>query len=114
VLVRRGVEDHLRPVQLEAAQHTVAVADVHQDHLVPRAQTGGHVVQVGLVVVEQHQRGRVERRDLAGDLGTDRPAGAGDQHAPAAQQLPDSGQIGHHLLSAEQVVDSHLTDVLEP
>ena len=42
-------------------------------------EPGRGVVQVGLVVVEQHQPGRLELGDLGGDLGADRAAGAGDE-----------------------------------
>ena len=64
--------------------------------------------QVRLGVVDQHQRGRAEASDLAHELGADRAAGAGHQHAAAGHVRADLGQVEAHRLAAEQVLDLHV------
>ncbi len=63
------------------------------------------VVQVRLVVVEEREARRLEVADLARDLRSDRPAGAGDQDAPASQELSHGGEVRLDLLSAQEVLD---------
>ena len=66
---------------------------------------------MGLVVVEEREARRLEVADLPRDLGADRPAGAGDQHALAPQELPHGGEVGLDLLPAEQVLDPQVAQV---
>ena len=95
MLVGGGVEHHVRSVLVEHGVHLATVADVGQhldDDVV--AKFAGDVVEVGLVVVEQDQPLGIAGEHLAGDLGADRTAGAGDQHPPTGQDRPDRVEIG--------------------
>ena len=71
------------------------------------------VVEVGLVVVEQHQRGGLELGDLAGDLGADPPAAPGDQHPAPGQQLPHRGEVDVDRVAPEEVLDVELAHVAQ-
>ena len=112
VLVGRRVEDDLGPMLQEHLEHPMPVADVGEDRRGPRpVERHQQVVQVRLVVVEQRQQLRLEAPDLARDLGADRAAGAGDQHALAAQQIPHGGQVRLHLPAPEQVFDAQVAEI---
>ena len=81
MLVRGGVEHDLGAHGVEPGPQAVAVADVGEHQLAAHVgpEPLGDVVEVGLVVVEQHQEGGVELGHLAGDLGADRAAGPRDE-----------------------------------
>ena len=72
VLVRRGVEHDVGPVPAEHVEDHVAVADVGEHLHRRRVEPSRGVVEVGLVVVEQHEPCGLELRDLTGDLAADR------------------------------------------
>ena len=62
-----------------------------------------HAVQSRLVAVDHHELGGLERRDLAAQLGADRPAGAGDHDALAVEVLGRGGNVGLDRVPAEEV-----------
>jgi hypothetical protein len=113
VLVRRRVEDDLRAALPEDALEAVPVPDVGEHGRRSRRQLRARVVQVRLVVVQQVEPARVEHRDLAGDLGADRAASAGDQHDAVLEQPADRGQVGDDRLASQQVVDPELAQVVD-
>ena len=76
MLVRGGVEHDLGSLGGEDDVERGDVADVAQRDARPAGHALQRVVQVGLVVVEEHQRRGLERRDLADDLGADPAAAA--------------------------------------
>ena len=64
--------------------------------------------QVVLGVVEQDEPARAHARDLAAQLRSDRPAGAGDEDAAAGQVLADALDVHPHGVAAEDVLDLDL------
>ena len=110
VLVGGGVEDDLRPVLGEHLAHALLVLAVGQD--------GVGEVDVALVAssrsisnrfasqcVEQHERAGVHAGDLAAQLGADRAAGAGHEHAAAGQVAADGLDLHPHRVAAQDVLD---------
>ena len=116
VLVRRGVEEHLRPVALEHLAHLRLVAGVgeHRDR-------GGEVALVdelaldleqrGLRLVDEHEAGRAEPRELAAELRADRAAGARDEHRLVLDVRRHEREVDLDLLAAEDVLDLHRPDL---
>ena len=51
-----------------------------------------------------------KRVDLAGELGADRPAGAGDHHDLVADQLVDARGVVGHLLAGQEVREPDLAE----
>ncbi len=120
MLQRRRVADDLGPLGGEDGVDLHAVAHIAQQRH-PRqlrealAQFDVDRVERELAVVEQHQRGRRQRRDLARQLGADRAAGAGDQNAAAVDQPRHAGAVEHRLRAAQQVFErDRLQHVLGP
>ena len=116
MLVGRGVEDDLRPQPLEHRLQPVAITDVGEHELeVDRVggRLGGDLVEVGLVVVEEDEQGRLVRGDLGGDLGPDRSTGTGDQDPAGRDRGQDAVAVGDDLLATEQVVDLQVADVAD-
>ena len=113
VLVCGDVEDDLRSQLLEPIEQPVCVADVgeRQFQRSTAGESGRDVMQMGFVVVEQDESGRLELVQLRGDLRADRAAGAGDQHPPTRDRRPDAVQVGVRLLPAEQVLDLQIASV---
>lgn len=66
----------------------------------------------GLGVVEQHELLDSERRQLAAQLGTDRPGGAGHHDGLAAEVGDDLVHRDLDLLTAQQILDLDLADRL--
>ncbi len=113
VLVRSRVEDDLGTNMCEQRVECRRVADVAQCELSGSVEFLHQVVQVGLVVVEQHQaRGR-ELGHLPRDLGTDPAAAAGHEHAPAREQLPNWREVDRHLVTTEEVFDPQVAQVAQ-
>ena len=113
VLVCGRMEDHLRSPGHEQLEDLVPFPDVgkHGLHLGTRVEAGHRVVEVALVMIEQDQRGRHERRHLTSDLGADRPAGAGDHHPASSQEIGHGLQIRLHLLASQEILDPQIPDV---
>jgi hypothetical protein len=69
---------------------------------------GGGVVEMGLVVVEQHQELGVQAGDLPADLRPDRAAGPGHQHPAAGQGAAHRLEVGRHRGAPQQILDPRL------
>ena len=119
MLMRRRVEDQLRPGGCEDLIDSALVADVGDDYLVGIEQAASgdlelQPVQVRFIVVEQVQRLRAETADLAAQLAADRSARSGDQH-PAAGDHGGGLLADHvHLTAAQQAFDPDLPQVRQP
>ena len=111
VLVGRGVEHDLRPVAVEQVVEERGVADVAQQLDDRSLDAGRHLVEVGLVVVDEDERAGPQVRHLAGDLGADRAARTRDEDAAALQQAAYRIEVGRDLLAAEEVFDPQVADV---
>ena len=116
VLVRGGVEDDLRAVLGEHLGHALGVLAVGQhgdraEDVALADELALDLEQVRLAVVDQHEPARVHARDLAAELGADRAARAGDQHAAAGQVAADGLDLHPHGLAAEDVLDPHLAQL---
>ena len=70
-------------------------------------------VQRRLVAVEHHELGRAEVLHLAAQLGADRSAGAGDEHALGGEIAGDRVEVGADLAAAEQVGLGQRPDVAD-
>ncbi len=119
VLERRGVEHHLRTVPGERLAYGVGIAKIGQrEHrrIEQPVSVYGQLdcVQRGLVTVEKHQLGRAERMDLAGQLRTDRPTGAGHQHPFARQVAGGDRHVGIDGMPADHVEDVDLAHLGQP
>src|SRR5262249_40102667 len=122
VFVRGGVEDDLWKAPAEyAAQSRVdaQVADHRDDLDISRAagasQFEFRLEDRVLVLVEQYDRGRFERRDLAAQFTADRASRAGDQDALAAIRPPAGFQPGFDIdrIAPQQVFDFDRTQVAD-
>ena len=118
VLQRGGVEDDVRLNGLHDLEHALGVADVGEDEVVAAEQALAvdaelHGVDAGLVAVEDADEGRVVAVHLAGQLGADRAAGAGDEDALALEELPDAVLVGVDRAAAEEVLLGDVRDVAE-
>ena len=111
MLVRSGVEHDVGPQFAHEVGDAAPVADVGEVELRRRAQLAVDVVEVGLVVIEQHQAPGAEVGHLLGDLRADRPAGAGDEHRGAADHRPDLLDVGGDLGATEEVLDVDVAGV---
>jgi hypothetical protein len=87
----------------ELAQHGREVALVDQLPL--------DLEQRSLGVVDQNQPRRPDARDLAAQLGTDRPARSGDEHGGALEIGGDLVEVDLDLLPAEHVLHLDGTDL---
>ena len=112
MLVRRGVEHDIGPVPAEHVEDHVAVANVGEHLHRRRVEPRRGVVEMGLVVVEEHEPCGLELRDLPRDLRADR-TGAGDQDRATAEQRAHGLEVGDHLLATEQVLDPQVAHVLD-
>ncbi|MEJ2292310.1 MAG: hypothetical protein P8Y05_11435 [Deinococcales bacterium] len=115
MLVRGGVEHHLRPVGREHVIEPVAVLDGADDgpvaHLRPLAvELALQGVDAVLAVAEEDELGRLEAADLAHQLRADRAAGAGDHHTLALDVAEDGVGVELDRRSPEQVADVHVAD----
>ena len=72
-----------------------------------------HGVQRRLVAVEQDQAGGTEAVHLAGKLGADGAAGAGDQDASPHQVVGDVAQVGVDRVATQHVGDVDLADAAQ-
>ncbi len=71
----------------------------------PLAQFDVDRVERVFAVVEQDQPARHEGGDLAGELGADRAAGAGDQHPAPTDQPRHPLAVEHRLRAAQQIFE---------
>ena len=69
-----------------------------------------NLVKPELGQVEKHQPRGTEARDLAAELGADRPAGAGDHDDAPAQPFAETGAVEHHGIAAQKVVELDVPD----
>ena len=67
-------------------------------------------VERKLAIVEQHQPARRKGRDLPTELGPDRAAGAGDEHAASRYQPRHPVTVEHRLRAAEQIFERDWLD----
>ena len=114
-----GVEDDVGALVGEHPVQRDLVAHIAQHVAARRAvraavQLLADAVEVELGILEQHQPGRGEAADLAGQFRADRAPGAGDQHALTLQQLFDGAAVQHRLRPSEQVgqIDRPINDRL--
>ncbi len=108
VLEGGGVEHQVRPLLGEDAQQGGFVAHVAQGRAPGRrVRQAVHLladrVEVELRGVEQDHPARRIAANLARQFRADRPAGAGDQHPLAGDQLVQGGAVEHRLGPAQQV-----------
>ena len=59
------------------------------------------VVEMRLVVIEDHEGSGLELGDLPRDLRTDPSATTGDEHTLAVQEIPHGSEVDAHRLAAE-------------
>ena len=110
------MEDDLGLEALHHLEHPVALLAVGEHRLDPgEVPLRGHLAvdleQVVLGVVEQDQQLRPHPRDLAHELGADRAAGAGDQHALVLEVGADPVELHHDRVAAEHVLDLDLAQL---
>ena len=105
VFVGGRMKHHFGPVALEDLEQRSPVRDVHQGLLARTGNGGGGVVQMGLVVIEEHQEFGVHGGDLTAQLGADRATRAGDQNPVAGQGAAHGIKVGGHGRSPEEVFD---------
>ena len=116
MLVRGRVEDDLGPVALEDLAHLRLVLDVAEIGMRGGEAPLVHELALDLeqrrlgVVDEDEARG-AEVRDLAAELGADRPAGAGDEHGLAGEVRRDGLEVDLDRLAAEHVLHLDGTDL---
>ena len=116
MLVRRCVAHDLRAVLGEHRfdARPVAHGADQRDEIKLRAgvvQLLLDVVGVVFVNIKDDEPFRRKARDLAAQLAADAAAAARDEHGLAAEVPPDLGEIGLHLVAAEQVLDLHVADL---
>ena len=116
VLVGGGVEDDVRPVLGEHLAHPLLVLAVGQDGggaSTWRSPTSSRSISNRFASLwsTQDEPARVHARDLAAQLGADRAAGAGDEHAAAGQVAADELDLHPHRVAAEHVLDAHLAQL---
>jgi len=73
-------------------------------------QLGG--LQAGLVAVEQVELLGAEAGDLAGELGADGPAGAGDQDRASGDLFGDDGGVQGDRAAAQEVFEVDVAQVV--
>ena len=115
VLVRGGVEDHVRPQARKDAVDPPAVAHRadHHFHVQPREAAQQLVLElVGVVLVdfEHNQLAGMEAGDLAAELAADGAAAARDEDHPVAQIAADLLDVQPNLVPAQQVENAHVAD----
>ena len=69
-------------------------------------------VERALGPVDEDELLRAEGVDLAGQLGADRPAGAGDHHDLVADRLGDRRGVGRDLLAGQEVLEPDVADAM--
>ena len=82
--------------------------DVGQDLLALARRRGGHVVKVGLVVVQHDQDIGLGARHLPADLRADGASGPGHQDPAPLEGTAHRGQVRDHLAPPEQVLNPRL------
>ena len=112
MFVRGRVEHHLGSVLGDEGVELGAIADAADDEVVPHAgvfalELVPEAVQGVLVVVEQHDLARAELRELADELGADRPSRARDEHG-VARDVADRVHVEADEGSTQQVLDLHV------
>ena len=110
VLVCGRVEDSMRIVLLEDVEDPVAVTDVgdhrYDVHVRERQQQFLEYVEDRvLAVAEDNQARRREARDLATQLGADRPAGTGNENRLARGQLGHCGEVSLDCVASQQILN---------
>ena len=113
-----GVEHHLGAMLGEHFDHAVRVPDVGHDEVAiveqgPPLQPQLQAVERGLVPVEHDELVGSEAGELVTQLGADRAAGAGDQHAPTSQVAGDGLDVGVDDVTPEQVGFGQRSDVAD-
>ena len=103
------MEHDRRPVVCHRRRELILEHDVAQNRreidcgeAVP--QLAFELEHSGLETVEEHQPGCAVRRELAAQLGADRPGGAGDEHRAVGDQRAHLGQVESHGLAREEIV----------
>src|SRR5216117_1718599 len=118
VLVGRGMEHVVRPVQPEHLLQPVGVGDAADErhHFDLGIRLGdlevGEVERV-LGTLEQHQPRRPVGRDLARQLRADRAGPAGHEDRLARQVALDLFQLKGHRFAAQQVVDLDIAQLAD-
>ena len=113
VLVRSRVEHQLWSHPGEQRVDGRRVANVAQCELSGRVDFLQRVVQVGLVVIEEHQSRGGELGNLPGDLRTDPSPAASDEHALAGEQLSHRREVDRYLVATEEVFDLEVAQVAQ-
>src|SRR5690606_28770409 len=116
-VLQRGRMEH--QVRLRLAEQAVDPLPVPHvpDHGAARQRRNAlpqfqvDAVEVVLGAVEQRQLGRLERGDLARQLGTDGPAGAGHQYPAPFDELLHGLPVERCLRPSEQVLDGDGADL---
>ena len=112
MLVRRGVEDDVRPVLLEELAQLRPVPDVREHRQRGREaaladELALDVEERRLGVVDEDDAARADARDLPAELGPDRTARAGDEHGLAREVAGDLVEVDLDRLAPEHVLDLH-------
>ena len=107
VLQRSSVKHNLRLDRLEYLVNPIGVAHITQQTIGVR-QCRAYGIKMVLAVVDEGQRLRVKRVDLSGQLRTNRPTRAGNDHAPLVDQFVNRRQIRNNRPSRKQVLHLNL------
>ncbi len=110
------MKDDVGLESLHHLEHAVALLAVGEHGLDPgEVPVSGHLTidleQVVLGVVEQHEQLRAHAGDLAHELGADRAAGAGDQHALVGEIGADAIEGHDDGIATEHVLDADLAQL---
>ena len=113
VLVRRRVIHYIRPVPSKDLLQSLAVADGanQRDQIQLRILVLQlHLDRIGIVLIdiEDDQRFRIIRSDLAAKLAADRSAAAGDHDGLSSQKAGNLRHIGLDRVAPKQILDGHI------
>ena len=118
MLVGRRMKHQLGPALTKQAVDPPLVGNVGDHGLIAnrrmvRIEIDAPVEETVLVAVQQHEQRRLELRDLAAELPSDRAAGAGDQHAAAFDEAPHRFRIQADRLARHQILEREVADLAQ-
>jgi hypothetical protein len=111
VLVGGRVKDDIWKVAREGLIDCSTLPNVYESLSYGIASTGRGIVEMGLIVVKQHQVQRIVTSHLAGDFRPDGSTRTRDENPPPSNECLHRTEVGLNLMPTEKIIDAQVTEI---